>query len=263
MTTTVVVQARMGSTRLPGKVAADVGGRPLLDLMLARLRPLSVERVIVATSVLARDDLVERIALDAGAAIVRGSEHDVLARFAAVLDAYPCDELVRLTADCPLMDPAIVRSAMELHRQEEADYTSNTLTRTFPDGLDVEVIAAQALREAASEATEPYEREHVTPFLYRRPQRYGLATLLGPSLLGDERWTVDTAADLDFVRQVVASLTDPERAGWQEIRAITGSRRSPTAAMPGESLGSRQHQYGYRSGSPSTKEDDNGAQRPS
>src|SRR5204862_6675946 len=132
-----------------------------------------------------------------GVPVVRGEEADVLSRFALALDTHPADTIVRLTADCPLADPAIVADALALHDRAGAAYTSNSLVRTFPDGLDVEVIAATALRDAHAEAADPLEREHVTPFVYRRPERYRLRALRTPELLGDERWTVDTAADLE------------------------------------------------------------------
>jgi spore coat polysaccharide biosynthesis protein SpsF len=153
MTTIGVVQARTGSTRLPGKVLADLGGEPLLAFMLRRLRPIAVDRLVVATSDDRRDDAVAAVAERAGVAVVRGPEDDVLARFAIALDAHPADTVVRLTADCPLVDPDVVDEALALHRRSGAAYTSNTLIRTFPDGLDVEVVSADALTDAASHAT--------------------------------------------------------------------------------------------------------------
>ena len=158
MTTLCVIQARMGSTRLPGKVLADLGGRPMLAFMLARVAPLvgrGVEEVVVATSDGAIDEPVAEVARAAGVAAVRGSEHDVLGRYLLALEDHPADTVVRLTADCPLTDPALVSEVLALHRRAGADYTSNTLIRTFPDGLDVEVMAAAALRTAAAEARRP------------------------------------------------------------------------------------------------------------
>lgn len=227
MTTIAVVQARMGSSRLPGKVLKDVGGRPLLALMLARLRPVAVDQIVVATSDHSRDDPVADLATSAGAAVVRGPELDVLARFARALDMHPADTVVRLTADCPFVDPGLVDEAVTVHRAAGADYTSNTLVRTFPDGLDVEVIDSRALCDAAEEAADPAEREHVTPFVQRRPERFRLRAFRGPELLGDERWTVDTPADLERVRQILAALADPVHAGWREVLAVAGRRAAP------------------------------------
>lgn len=225
MSTICVVQARTGSTRLPGKVLADLGGRPMLAFMLERLRPLKVDKLVVATSSLSADDGVAEVAAAAGAAVVRGSEDDVLSRFVVALRTFPADVIVRLTADCPLIDPQVVADAMRLLIDSGADYASNTLSRTFPDGLDVEVMKARALRDADAEAVDPLEREHVTPFIYWRPQRYRLASLTTPESLGAERWTVDTLADLTWVRGIAQALSSAPNAGWREILAHADSAK--------------------------------------
>jgi spore coat polysaccharide biosynthesis protein SpsF len=217
--TVAVIQARMGSTRLPGKVLADLGGRPMLRFMIDRLRAAPVDALVVATSDLSQDDAVADVADAAGLPVVRGPEADVLGRFAAALAAHPADHVVRLTADCPLADPAIVEEAVRRHLVTEADYTSNTIVRTFPDGLDVEVVRAAALRAAIDEATRPDEREHVTPFIYRRPDRFRLAAVVTAPCLADERWTVDTPADLERVRSVVHRLGHG-RFGWRDVLEV-------------------------------------------
>jgi spore coat polysaccharide biosynthesis protein SpsF len=227
MSTLCVVQARMGSTRLPGKVMADLAGRPALAFMLDRLAPLDVDQLVVATSTAVADDRIEVLAEERAVAVVRGSEQDVLARFIRALDAYPATNVVRLTADCPLMDPALVCEALDVHAREGADYTSNTLARTFPDGLDVEVVTATALRQANEESADPAEREHVTPFVYRRPDRYKLAGFESGDDLGAERWTLDTAADLGRIREIVGKLDDPVGAGWREVLAVARRRSEP------------------------------------
>ncbi len=219
-----MVQARTGSSRLPGKVLLPLGDRPMLAFMLARLEALQVDELVVATSTEASDDAVAELAEAAGLPVVRGSETDVLARFIAAVDAHPAATIVRLTADCPFMDPEIVHQALAVHATSDAAYTSNTLVRTYPDGLDVEVVAAAALRVAAAESVDPVEHEHVTPFVYRRPERFTLRAALGRDLLGDERWTVDTAGDLERARAIVAALPDPVHAGWREILAASGRR---------------------------------------
>ena len=240
-----VVQARAGSRRLPGKVLLDVGGRSLLALMLARLRPLGGHgiEVVVATSDEARDDAVAEEAARAGVAVVRGDEGDVLGRFGAVLADRSAHTVVRLTADCPLIDPGLVVRTLAHHRASGADYTSTTLVRTFPDGLDVEVVRRDALEAAAGEATDQAEREHVTPFVYRRPRRFGLAQVVGACPLGDERWTVDLASDLEVVRAAVAALPDPAGASWLEVLAVLG-RRAPTAGLRAEPDGAVTHRQG-------------------
>jgi spore coat polysaccharide biosynthesis protein SpsF len=223
-----VVQARTGSTRLPGKVLQELSGRPLLRFMLDRLSDLRVDELVVATSTLERDDAVAEIARDAGRPVVRGSETDVLDRFAAALAAHPADHVARLTADCPLADPVLVESVLARHLDRGADYTSNVFPRTFPRGLDCEVVTADALRTAHAEAVDPVEREHVTPFLYRRPERFALANMRNDTPLGREGWTVDTADDLAFVRKIVASMSDGTVASdafsWREAWRAVGPR---------------------------------------
>jgi spore coat polysaccharide biosynthesis protein SpsF len=225
---TVVVQARMGSTRLPGKVLRPLAGRPMLALMLARLAPLRDAGVIVATSELDRDDPIADLCEHEGVPCVRGAESDVLARFVAAADAHPADHIVRLTADCPLIDPGLVRAVIDTHIAARADYTSNTLLRTFPDGLDVEVMRFATLQEAGTRAAESDEREHVTPFVVRRPEQFRLAAHLGPRDLEDERWTVDTAEDFAFVEHALSLLGDPLTPSWLTLLAQLGERRSPT-----------------------------------
>jgi len=220
-----VVQARTGSTRLPGKVLQDLGGRPLLRFMLDRLADLRVDALVVATSTLDRDDAVVDIARDAGRPVVRGSETDVLDRFATALVCHPADHVVRLTADCPLADPVLVEAVLARHLDRGADYTSNVFPRTFPRGLDCEVMTADALRTAHAEAIDPAEREHVTPFLYRRPERFALANMRNDTTLGREGWTVDSPDDLAFVRKIVATMHDASggsdafswREAWREV----------------------------------------------
>jgi len=212
-----VVQARTGSSRLPGKVLAEVGGLPLLELMLRRLAPLAVDRVVVATTTAPSDDAVAVLAHDAGAAVIRGDEQDVLARFAAALREHPADVVVRLTADCPFVDPELVATGLREQERDDADHVSNVLVRTHPDGLDFEVVRAEALLAAAREAVAAAEREHVTPFLFRRPERFRLRAVREEVSLGHLRWTVDTAEDLQFVRSIANRLADPTSAGWREI----------------------------------------------
>ncbi len=203
----------------------------MLRFMLDRLRDLECADVVVATSDLERDDIVEDVARIAGFEVARGSETDVLARFVGALDGHPAEHVVRLTADCPLADPALIAAVVDRHVTSVADYTSNVLPRTFPKGLDVEVVTRAALLTAHAEATDSAEREHVTPFLYRRPERFRLANLRHGDPLGRERWTVDTAADLEFVREVVASM-GRDRFAWQDAWAAIGPRVADEPGAP-------------------------------
>jgi spore coat polysaccharide biosynthesis protein SpsF len=220
--TLCVIQARTGSTRLPGKVLADLDGRPMLRFLLDRLDALAVDEVVVATSTEPRDDAVAEIAQAAGRPVVRGSEADVLDRFISALDAFPADHVVRITADCPLTDPALVERVVARHIDAGADFTANTMPRTYPKGLDVEVARAQALRTAHERATTREEREHVMPFLYRNPETFRLANVRNDEALGHERWTVDTAEDLEFVRATCARLHGQPHFGWRDVLAVAG-----------------------------------------
>ena len=194
----------MGSTRLPGKVLRDIAGRPMLSYQMERLRRVKrAERIVVATTDQPADDAVERFCRKEKIACVRGSEHDVLARYHLAIERFPADVVVRITADCPLIDPAIVDEAIAAY---EPDYVSNMLEITYPYGMAVEVFSAQALREAHREAKDPAEREHVTPFIWRRPQRYRLKSLTMAPNLSHHRWTVDTPEDFELVSRLLKTL---------------------------------------------------------
>jgi spore coat polysaccharide biosynthesis protein SpsF len=222
-----VVQARMSSTRLPGKVLADVGGEPLLGLLLRRLgRAAEVGAVCVATSDHPDDDPVAELAAQSGARVHRGSLDDVLGRYAGAIGAHT-GPVVRVTGDCPLTDPAVVDAAVQLFAQSPGTlYVQNVEPRTYPDGLDVEVVDAAALRQLAAEATDPAEREHVTLGIRRDPSRFPVAVLPGPSELAYLRWTVDTPDDLEFVRAVVERLGAARYdAGWEAV--LAAARREP------------------------------------
>lgn len=199
----------------------------MLALMLDRLTDAAVDELVVATTDGALDDPIAALAQIQGVDVVRGSEHDVLDRFRLALDTHPADQIVRLTADCPLIDAGVINEALQLHARVGADYTSNTLLRTYPDGLDVEVVEVSALRAAIDEADVPFEREHVTPFIYRRPERFALAALRNGLALGDERWTVDTADDLEFIREIVDRSGNPT-ASWRTLLQVVGVRRPAT-----------------------------------
>ena len=226
--TLAILQARMSSSRLPGKVLADLVGAPMILRQIERVsRAQRISRLIVATSMRPDDDVLAKTLKDAGVEVVRGDLDDVLSRFILALDAAPEEPAAaRLTADCPLADPTVIDDTIALFHQSGADYASNTGdTRTFPKGLDVEIFRASALREAQAETIDPYDREHVTPFLYRRPERYRLVTLTQARDEGDARWTVDRPDDLDFVRAVYAALyaAHPDFSS-DDVRALVARR---------------------------------------
>jgi spore coat polysaccharide biosynthesis protein SpsF len=216
-----IVQARVGSTRLPGKVLADLGGAPILVRMLERVgRARTLAGIAVATTDRPADDPVATLALAVGAGCFRGSETDVLGRYAGAAARFDADPVVRLTADCPLIDPALIDRCVETFLATPGcDYAS--LGGEFPDGLDTEVVAAAALRRAAAEARLPSEREHVTPWVWTRPETFRCVSVPFPARLGGRRWTVDEPRDLELVRAVWARLHRPgAHFGWQDVEAL-------------------------------------------
>lgn len=206
-----IIQARTGSTRLPGKVLADILGKPLLQRVIERVKAArTLDELVVATTTLASDDAIVELAQRLGVRSFRGSEEDVLDRFyrcgVKLLRLAPDDVIVRVTADCPLLDPTLLDQAVREFETGGYDYVSNTLVPTYPDGLDVEVLSFHTLRVAWLEATLRSDREHVTPFIWRQPDRFRLGELRSAIDLSALRWTVDEPEDLEFVRRVYALI---------------------------------------------------------
>jgi spore coat polysaccharide biosynthesis protein SpsF len=218
-----ISQARMNSTRLPGKVLMPILGRPLLWWHLTRLQraPL-VDAVVVATTEAPGSDPIARIAEALGIAVYRGSEEDVLARFAGAAAMADAATIVRVTSDCPLIDPDLVDRviATYLDHRPATDYVSLDVG-CFPRGLDTEVFSRAALEAAMAEATDPFEHEHVTPFLWRRPERFGLRQVGGGAAPKPYRFCVDEAEDFALVTRLIETLA-PGRPdfGWQECVAL-------------------------------------------
>lgn len=215
-----VVQARMGSTRLSEKVLRDLDGLPVLGWVIRALEQCRlVDEIVVATSINPGDDEIERYAAAVGVSCVRGPEDDVLARFCLALDEHPCDAVVRITADCPLVDPALVDLVVAAWRTDCSwDYVATTLVRTLPRGLDVELVSASALR-AVDEAAQGFHRQHVTSLLYSEPDGRRLLGLSVSPDASDLRVTLDTAADWEALVALVAGLGN-RVAGWQEVVAF-------------------------------------------
>jgi spore coat polysaccharide biosynthesis protein SpsF (cytidylyltransferase family) len=233
-----VVQARLGSTRLPGKALAPVAGRPMLAHVLARAAAVpGVDRVVLATTVSPEDDALVEVARGAGAAWVRGSAEDVLDRFRSAIEAHPADAVVRVTGDCPLLDPAVsgLVLAEYLRRPDALDYASNVHPPTYPDGLDTEVVSRAALEAAWREARLGSDREHVTPFIWRQPGRFRLASVAGAPDLSGLRWTVDDARDLALVRAVHDALAPDGRRlfGLGEVLDLLRARPDLTSINAG------------------------------
>lgn len=227
-----VLQARMSSTRLPGKVLAPILGRPMIARQLERLaRATRLERLVVATSIDPGDDPLAAECAALGVACFRGSLDDVLDRFHAALAGTGARQVVRLTADCPLTDPALIDALVEFHLTGGYDYSSNCVPPTLPDGLDAEILKIEVLERAWREAREKADREHVTQYVVKRPQVFRIGALTNDEDLSAHRWTVDEPEDLEFVRRVYTELYPGNPAfGWRDVLALV-ARHPEIAAI--------------------------------
>lgn len=208
-----IIQARMGSSRLPGKVMLDLCGKTVLEHDLLRVKAAKLlHAIVVATTVHPHDDRIATEASRCGVEVSRGSEEDVLARYYQAALEHRADIVVRITSDCPLFDPDLLDHMLEqflTSQQTESplDYMSNTLVRrTFPRGLDAEIFSFAALEKANREATENFHREHVTPYLYQHPDVFNLGGYFDKTDNSRYRWTLDTDADLELIRAVYKEL---------------------------------------------------------
>lgn len=204
-----IIQARMTSTRLPGKVLMPAAGKPLLQHMVERLRKVSaIDKIIIATTTNPEDDAVAELAGVIGAGLYRGSENDVLSRVLDAARIHGTDILVQTTGDCPLIDPEIVGQMIDHYTFAGCDYVSNTLTRSYPIGMDTQVYHRNVLEDVAARTSDPADREHVSSYIYRHPERYSLSNLHAPDALFDPllRLTLDTPEDYEVIRRVFDAL---------------------------------------------------------
>ena len=218
MNTVAVIQARMGSSRLPGKVLMDLGGETTLARVVRRLqRSRQVTKIVVATTTARGDQAIIRECEHLQVVCFRGEEQDVLDRYYQAASANAADAVVRVTSDCPLIDPELVDETVEVFRDEHADYASNVFPRTYPRGLDTEVFSFDALDRAWREAREAHQREHVTPYLYEHPQIFKLASLSGAADYSRYRWTLDTREDLELLRAIYSRFDGRDDFSWLEV----------------------------------------------
>jgi len=230
--TTAILQARMSSSRLPGKVLKPLLGQPMILRQIERLRRCrELDRIVVATSEDPSDEVLAETLAGAGVEVVRGPLDDVLGRFLKAVEVLGLEgDLVRLTADCPLADPTVIDACVALRREGGLDYASNGQVRTFPRGLDVEVFTVEALRRAAAEATSAYDREHVTPWLYRPEAPFRRGDLVQAPDRSEFRWTVDLPGDFAFVERVYAALYPGNPAFTSaDVLALPFARREADA----------------------------------
>ena len=204
-----IIQARMGSSRLPGKVLQDIQGETMLARVVTRVqRARAIGMVLVATSDGSADDRIVQECRRCSVPVFRGSEDDVLDRYFRAAQWAKADVVVRVTSDCPLIDPEITDKVVRAFLAGRPDYASNTMIRTYPRGLDTEVMTRQALERAWHAADQPYQRAHVTPYIYEHPEEFDLLSVEGDVDRSQHRWTVDTPEDLEFVRAIYARLND-------------------------------------------------------
>lgn len=219
-----VIQARLSSTRLPGKVLRPLGGKTVLSWVIrAAAQTVGVDSVILATSSSPEDDAVAEEASRCGAAVVRGPLDDVLARYLLAVRAHPCDAVVRLTADCPLHDPTLIAQVVGLWRADPTlDYVSNVVVRRYPRGFDTELVRRETLEEQDRTATGAH-REHVTSNIYTRPDVYRCGGVVPGVDNSDLRVTLDTVEDAQLLDAVVAALGEGF-SRWEDVVALLRSR---------------------------------------
>lgn len=198
-----ILQARLSSTRLPGKVLLPILGRPMLELQVERiLRSTKISELLIATSTSPEDEKIVALCLRLGIRYYQGQLDDVLDRFYKAAEETGPENVIRLTGDCPLVDPSVIDRVVTYFESDTFDYASNTLEPTFPDGLDVEVFTFSGLRRCWSEARLPSEREHVTPYFYSNPQIFKLGSYKDQINRSNIRWTVDEAADYELITKI-------------------------------------------------------------
>jgi spore coat polysaccharide biosynthesis protein SpsF len=239
--TVALVQARVSSARLPGKVLLDIHGEPMLLRVVRRAGcAVSLDDVAVITSCHVDDDAIEEVCLKNKVSCFRGSLDDVLDRYYRAALHFHADVIVRITGDCPLLDPNVVDLVVQGFHEGSYDYFSNVLRCTYPDGLDTEVFHFKTLERTWKEASLKSEREHVTAFIYKHPEMFRLGNMEHPEDLSALRWTVDTIEDLEFVRAVYSGFKE-DLFGMNEIVDLIG--KNPEIA---ELNMGRQRNEGYQ-----------------
>ena len=234
MRTIAIVQARMQSTRLPGKVLEHIAGKAMVHHVVDRvLGAESVDEAVVATTTDSDDDVLYQYCVAHGIACYRGSVSDVIDRYCQAAREHQADDIVRVTADCPLLDPDVVEKVVRVFHAGHWDYVSNVLEPTYPDGLDVEAFSFSLLEQLWREVEMPSEREHVTLHVRLHPEKWRQANVRHTENLGQLRWTVDHPQDLEFVRLVYQYLQS-ERFGLSEVMELV--RSLPELAQLNESI---------------------------
>jgi spore coat polysaccharide biosynthesis protein SpsF len=211
----------MGSSRLPGKVFKDIEGQTMLSRVVSRLRSANlIDEVVVATTDRAADDVIVESCRLASVSVTRGDQDDVLDRYYRSAQLLKAEIVVRVTSDCPLIDPEIADKTIAAFLEARPDYASNVQARTYPRGLDTEVMTFDTLARAWEAARKPYERVHVTPYIYEHPDEFKMVSVTGDVDYSGHRWTVDTPQDLEFVRAIYARLRHKENFLWTDVLEV-------------------------------------------
>ena len=238
MKTSAIIQARMGSSRLPNKALLDIEGKPVLWHVINRLsRSNSIDEIILATTISPADDAIENFAKENGVKYFRGSENDVLDRYYQCAKTNGADIIVRITADCPLIDPEVVDKVVDYFKGHigEYDYVANVIPPTYPDGLDTEVFSFKTLEKAWNEARLTSEREHVTAYIYKNPKKFRLFNVTNDKDYSEFRWTVDTENDLAFVREIYKRFGGKEMFYMEDIVSLL-DKNPEIAAINSDSI---------------------------
>ena len=206
-----IIQARMGSTRLPGKVMMKVSGSTVLEHVITRVaQSKSIDEIIIATTTKLDDDIIVEESKRLGIKYYRGSEEDVLSRYYYAAKENNADVVIRITSDCPLIDSEIIDRMMykfkELYDDDKVDYLSNTIERTFPRGLDVEIFLFEILEQTFYNAEKAYEREHVTPYIYESSDKFKVIGYKSDINYSHHRWTLDTPEDFELINKIYVKL---------------------------------------------------------
>ncbi|NQT66900.1 MAG: glycosyltransferase family protein [Actinobacteria bacterium] len=202
-----IIQARMSSTRLPGKVLLDLEGKCVLEHVINRVNSAKmIDDVIVATTIKKEDLQILKICNSIGIKVFCGSEENVLDRYYQAAKLFNPEHIVRITSDCPMIDPKVIDKVINLHLKEKADYTTNVITETFPDGEDVEIFTFETLNKAWRNAKLLSEREHVTPYIKKHPKIFKIRNLENDKNLSNKRWTLDNPEDYEFIKVIYKNL---------------------------------------------------------
>lgn len=222
MSVITIIQARMGSTRLPGKVMREIAGRPMIDWVVGRAQQIpDVDQTLVATSTLNREKPLVNHLNTQSVPVIRGPEEDVLSRFLQATENREVNTVVRLTADCPFLMPEISKKVVRAFKDRECDYASNTINRTYPRGFDTEVISVRALQKADRETDSSKDREHVTRYVWKRPEQFQLCSVTGDRDKSHLRLTVDEIEDLKFVRKIYEEVkNDPMNINYDDVLKV-------------------------------------------